>query len=212
MFAICTVSLTAAHIDKHKNIFLAGVRPITIPWNYINFRPNLCWVTGTYTAYTKSHSYLLPTGTDSYCSKALSLSLFHWKLVLTWFFFFPLGKEVAWTCWKWPCRCWKHTATSFGRHAWHHTGLECVMMKQCSGWKKKKRVTLLEVKLSLHKLWQALAEREWLTVIAREKKKRTKAKKKTSSFSSRERMKLSKEKLEWKIYNACGNVIFGLKL
>lgn len=93
MFAICTVSLTAAHIDKHKNIFLAGVRPITIPWNYINFRSNLCWVTGTYTAYTKSHSYLLPTGTDSYCSKALSLSLFHWKLVLTWFFFFPIRKR-----------------------------------------------------------------------------------------------------------------------
>lgn len=39
------------------------------------------------------------------------------------------------------------------------------MIKQCSG-SKKKRVTLLELKLSLHKLRQALAEREWLTVIA----------------------------------------------
>lgn len=131
-----------------------------------------------------------------------------------WFFFFPLRKEVVWTCWKWPCRCWKHTATSFRRHARHRTGLERVMIKQCSG-SKKKRVTLLELKLSLHKLWQAPAEREWLTVIAgmsEGKKKRTKTKKEISFFCSMEKMKLSKEELKWKIYNAHGNVIFGLKI
>lgn len=57
------------------------------------------------------------------------------------------------------------------------------MIKQCSG-SKKKRVTLLELKLSLHKLRQALAEREWLTVIAgmsEGKKKEQKPRRKLAS-------------------------------